>query len=614
MRPCVKRLRTSDESKPQNNSKSTAETPRAQDTNTTLLEIVNAEPWEITAGIMEDIIMITLVDRMNQALVRLQEKTVDHDVLRQTSDRPKDKVNYFVPDSQSQSQSNSGGDGGEELAPAKKEPEESNNGKDGASLGFKPGVTIKDALKLCVSRRAVESGSTEGFWKATSSKVQNLSDSRNFEVLTQKIVNMQLDSSFAVLQEATLESFKGSTEEFLLYKEQAHKIERSRQRKPDALFYRRGKDSKEPPKFTEEAQSLGALVTVEVKASLGNKDLLTDALQEIERYAAAKTNDYDIIDPQVSYSVITDGVEWRFARLSCRLDKNGVLTRYREVSKPVIAKKDNEGSFDFWEIAQWLLFIVKCSVDESSDLSGYPPVEMYGMNVKRFLRLPSGTARPVVARVARADSNEGDKDYILKYPVYSRGMKETNMKMARRLNIERKFLTLLQEKEVPCIVRLAENSSQVPHGLLLKDAGTSLNECIVSGKSGENLAKMVYRDIWAKALASLSELKLCFADIHPGNICIKNGHATLVDLESMMEIIDGSNNTLDGSPIMLRTTDAGEQLAPTTPNVQWDKACVAAMLRCLMEDGSFTKLKSHTNKLYTNPAEIDSIIKEVKRL
>ena len=34
------------------------------------------------------------------------------------------------------------------------------------------------------------------------------------------------------------------------------------------------------------------------------------------------------------------------------------------------------------------------------------------MNVKRFLRLPSGTARPVVARVARADSNEGDEDYI----------------------------------------------------------------------------------------------------------------------------------------------------------------------------------------------------------
>lgn len=60
------------------------------------------------------------------------------------------------------------------------------------------------------------------------------------------------------------------------------------------------------------------------------------------------------------------------------------------------------------EIAQWLLLIVKCSVDETSDLSGYPPVEMYGMNVKRFLRLPSGTARPVVTRVSRADSNEGD--------------------------------------------------------------------------------------------------------------------------------------------------------------------------------------------------------------
>lgn len=73
-------------------------------------------------------------------------------------------------------------------------------------------------------------------------------------------------------------------------------------------------------------------------------------------------------------------------------------------------------------------------------------------------------------------------------------MKETNTKMARRLNVERQFLTLLQEKEVPCIVRLAENSSQVPHGLLLKDAGTCLDECIVSGESGENLAKIVYRE------------------------------------------------------------------------------------------------------------------------
>lgn len=125
---------------------------------------------------------------------------------------------------------------------------------------------------------------------------------------------------------------------------------------------------------------------------------------------------------------------------------------------------------------------------------------------------------------------------------------------------------------------------------------------------------MSTENAWAKALASLSELKLCFADIHPVNICIKNGHATLVDLESMIETKDGSNDTLDGSPILLRTTDTGEQLAPTTPNVQWDQTCVAAMLRCLMEDGSFAKLKSHTNKLYTNPAEIDSIIKEVKRL
>lgn len=79
--------------------------------------------------------MITLVDQMNQALVRLQEKTVGYDVLRQTSDRPKDKVNYIVPDSQSQSKPNSGGDGGKELAPVKKEPEESSNRKDdGASL------------------------------------------------------------------------------------------------------------------------------------------------------------------------------------------------------------------------------------------------------------------------------------------------------------------------------------------------------------------------------------------------------------------------------------------------------------------------------------------------
>ena len=132
---CVKRLRTSDESKPQNKSKSAVETPQAKDTNTTRLEIVTAEPWEITAGIMEDNKTITLVDQMNQALVRLQEKTVDYDVLRQASDRPKDKVNYIVPDSQSQSKPNSGGDGGEELAPVKKEPEESSNRKDdGASL------------------------------------------------------------------------------------------------------------------------------------------------------------------------------------------------------------------------------------------------------------------------------------------------------------------------------------------------------------------------------------------------------------------------------------------------------------------------------------------------
>ena len=81
-----------------------------------------------------------------------------------------------------------------------------------------------------------------------------------------------------------------------------------------------------------------------------------------------------------------------------------------------------------------------------------------------------------------------------------------------------------------------------------------------------------------------------------------------------MEIKEGSEDTLDDSPIMMRETEDGQQLAPTTPQVEWDKASAAAILRCLFHDGSFSNLKSHTKEMCRDAAKIDDIIRELEEL
>lgn len=89
--------------------------------------------------------------------------------------------------------------------------------------------------------------------------------------------------------------------------------------------------------------------------------------------------------------------------------------------------------------------------------------------------------------------------------------------------------------------------------LVLEDAGIGLDRLVTGSEAGQELAKIVYRDIWGTAHETLKEKKICHADIHPGNICLSTGSdgkykATLLDFESAKAF--GEN--LDESPIKYR--------------------------------------------------------------
>ncbi|CAB9503655.1 expressed unknown protein [Seminavis robusta] len=122
----------------------------------------------------------------------------------------------------------------------------------------------------------------------------------------------------------------------------------------------------------------------------------------------------------------------------------------------------------------------------------------------------------------------------------------------------------------------------------LEDAGEPLDTLVVSGNAGKELARVVKRDVWGAALAALEEAELVHADLHPGNVCIRERdgklEALVVDLEGAVK--EGSK--LEESPIKYRDELLNE--SSNTASTKMDKAWVAAILQCLWEEGSFHDL------------------------
>ena len=245
-------------------------------------------------------------------------------------------------------------------------------------------------------------------------------------------------------------------------------------------------------------------------------------------------------------------------------------------------------------IAEWLLYSLMRSLKKKEKFD-FPIDTPLGKST--ITQIFVSNPQRLCPDIFKASQN--DRDMVIKFFNFSDEAidEDKHQKFADRLIQERKYVEELSE--IPSLVKLAitnpaadnkdkskDNSFVEKYVLCMEDAGNSLKSVIVSGLAGKHLAKIVYRDIWKVALPALSSKNLCFADIHPGNICVKWDAARLVDLESIKPV----DESLDNSPIFLR------EKAPPEAQLDWDEASVAAILRCLWYDGNFDKLEEYAEE------------------
>ena len=321
------------------------------------------------------------------------------------------------------------------------------------------------------------------------------------------------------------------------------------------------------------------MISVECKTDLEVKHLSQKARREIERDAVEKANLKNVLQPETMCGLTTDGVLWQFHFFSWKMKILLMNAEFEREDSPILSLDTDN---DLEMIAEWLVFALKRSLETPNKFDLQVDTPMGKATMTKCFLSSSESLRP---KIFKASKNGHHMEFKFFDFSESEISEDVHQKFADRLMMERKYLE--EFDSVPSFVSLAnitvnhdQSEAEVfeKYVLCMEDAGSALGT--VSGSAGQHLAKIVYRDIWQGALSELKRRNLCFADIHPGNICVKGDSARLVDLESIKQV----GESLDKSPILLRNN------APQSAEFDWDEASVAAILRCLWDDGDFKKL------------------------
>ena len=430
----------------------------------------------------------------------------------------------------------------------------------------------KEAANLCVD------------WQKTPDRKKAPLSATFEECLTQPFVNSLISAALPHLQSYAKPKLKQVATELQYYCETQHSAQAGLSRLPDGLLYITGEGS-DDPKLTEEAQRIGALMSVECKTDLQPNKPLCEALREVERDAAEKAKLENILQPETMCGLTSDGVSWQFHFFSWEVDAFLPDINFKRESSTIFFLEN-----DLEMIAEWLVFSLMRSLKTHKKIGLKVDIPVGKATMTKVFVSNPKRLRPQVFK-----ASEKDRDLVIKFFGINKGQIKdaVHQELADRLMMERKYLEDLHD--VPSFVSLArspanddqsEDNLFEKYVLCMEDAGTALNSVIISGHAGKHLAKIVYKDILQGALPALNLRKLCFADIHPGNICVKGGSARLVDLESIKQL----GESLDKSPILLREN------APQSAEVQWDEASVAAILCCLWDDGNFDNLKDYAGR------------------
>eukprot|EP00339_Tiarina_fusa_P013170 CAMPEP_0117055832 /NCGR_PEP_ID=MMETSP0472-20121206/38727_1 /TAXON_ID=693140 ORGANISM="Tiarina fusus, Strain LIS" /NCGR_SAMPLE_ID=MMETSP0472 /ASSEMBLY_ACC=CAM_ASM_000603 /LENGTH=712 /DNA_ID=CAMNT_0004772025 /DNA_START=151 /DNA_END=2290 /DNA_ORIENTATION=- len=442
------------------------------------------------------------------------------------------------------------------------------------------GKTLRGALDHLIKKRDQASGDFE--IKYTQWVVNRLLAAAlpSFQELAKQPENRSWLSPLVKMQEKITIGFYAETEH----------SKKASVRCPDSAFFLQGTGDDPCSGFNREVSGLANLICFEHKSSLSVKQKKRDALLELKRDYVQKLRAVDILGPQIGYGVVTDGIEWSFVKIEARRqgrkEEAGLLVYESETVNVYNGK-----NYNFQELAKFLTFTFTKSIVESK-LSKSPFVNVQDEDDKELLENVQfdATRRFKITRilaterffVAKAATSE-QKDVVLKI-VYKQ---ERNR--ARRMLVELDNLRIL--KDCPAVVNLAvgygDDQTSVPPFLVLEDAGEPLDKLVVSGNAGKELAKVVKRDIWGTALKALRLHKLVHADLHPGNICVRecNGElqALIVDLESAVQ----EGGELAESPIKHR-----EDLlcSGQKAELKMDESMVIAILQSLWQKGSFHEL------------------------
>ena len=440
-----------------------------------------------------------------------------------------------------------------------------------------------------------------------------LSENRRQDSLDEKkhthvVVNKLLSTALPTLRElaevhrasfSPLQSMQ-DTIELCLYKETEHSKEKV-DRLPDAALYLGGKKMPDNQinKFTRDFANRGMLISFEHKTNLLNANLLREAQKEACRDFAAKINRFDLLEPPVGYSVLTDGITWIFLRFQLVLEKvdgqdDKKIRILTERSDDISIMSSDRSTFCFDTLAKWLCFVLGESIRKQTMKPQEPFLDDTAQNIKlsgeSSFRISKacdhGRFFVVMAKYEMNGQSQGSS-VVLKI--------STNMteKGQERLRKEKKNLEYFANSDaiVHMVSPILTTESYLSEFVLtIQNAGIALDKLIVSGNAGKKLAEVVERDIWKTALKAFQEKNYVHTDIHPGNICIQASadgtdmRATIVDLESAVEVAAPVND----SPIKDRD-DIGIEKGATASFVM-DQAAVLAIISCLRGDGSFLDL------------------------
>ncbi|CAB9529875.1 unknown protein [Seminavis robusta] len=359
---------------------------------------------------------------------------------------------------------------------------------------------------------------------------------------------------------------------------------------PDSAFFLQGTGD-DSSGFNHEVSGLANLICFKHKSSLSGKQKKRDALSELTRDYVQKLCAVDILGPQIGYGVVTDGIEWFFVKIEAKREGRREVASFLVYESKTVNIYDGN-DYDFQELAKFLIFTFTESIEESK-LSKSPFVNIQDEDYKELLENIQfdNTRGFKITRIlatqrffaAKATSSE-QKEVVLKIIYKQAGIRAKESVPSECWS---SLTTYEASKTVQLLSGYDDDETIVPPFLVLEDAGEPLDKLVVSGNAGKELAKVVKRDIWGTALEALRQHKLVHADLHPGNICVKeyNGElqALVVDLESA--VLEGSE--LAESPIKHREDLL---LSGQKAQLRMDESMIIAILQSLWHKGSFHEL------------------------